>query len=45
MQLPDPYDWRASYPDFPQPVAHLREVLDWTWPDVVKWARSTGRFK
>jgi hypothetical protein len=35
--------WRRRYPDFPQPVAHLRQALIWHWPDVERWARRTGR--
>jgi hypothetical protein len=45
VQLPDLRDWRPCYPGFPQPVAHPRETLFWTWLDVEKWARVTGRFK
>jgi transposase-like protein len=37
--------WRRRYPDFPQPVAELRQALIWSWPDVERWARSTGRLK
>jgi predicted DNA-binding transcriptional regulator AlpA len=37
------HDWRRRYPDFPQPVAKLRQALVWTWPDVERWARRTGR--
>ncbi len=35
--------WRRRYPDFPPPVAQLRQALVWAWPDVERWARSTGR--
>jgi hypothetical protein len=35
--------WRRRYPDFPEPVAKLRQALVWTWPDVARWARRTGR--
>lgn len=35
--------WRRRYPDFPQPVAQLRQALVWAWPDVKRWARRTGR--
>ena len=45
VQLPDLHDWRARYSGFPQPVAHLRAALVWTWHDLEKWARATGRFK
>lgn len=37
--------WRRRYPDFPQPVAALRQTLVWSWNDVEKWARATGRIK
>ncbi len=35
--------WRKRYPDFPDPVAHLRQAMVWNWPDVEAWARKTGR--
>ncbi len=37
------HDWRRRHPDFPQPVASLRQALIWSWPDVERWARRTGR--
>lgn len=37
------HDWRRRHPDFPQPVATLTMGLVWSWPDVEKWARKTGR--
>ncbi len=37
-------DWRRRYPDFPQPVAQLKQALIWNWPEVERWARKTGRF-
>ncbi len=37
------HDWRRRHPDFPQPVARLRQALIWSWPDVESWARRTGR--
>lgn len=37
------HDWRRRYDDFPEPVAKLSIGLVWYWPDVEKWARSTGR--
>jgi hypothetical protein len=37
------HDWRRRYPDFPAPVARLRQALVWNWPDVARWARRTGR--
>ena len=37
------HDWRRRHPAFPEPVARLRAGLVWAWPDVEKWAKSTGR--
>ncbi len=37
--------WRRRYPEFPQPVAALKQALVWHWPDVLKWARETGRLE
>lgn len=34
---------RRRHADFPQPVARLRQAMVWAWPDVERWARSTGR--
>lgn len=39
------HDWRRRHADFPQPVARLRMGLVWEWPNVERWARSTGRLK
>jgi hypothetical protein len=27
----------------PEPVAELRQALIWSWPDVERWAKATGR--
>jgi hypothetical protein len=35
--------WRRRYDDFPAPVARLRQALIWAWPDVERWAKTTGR--
>lgn len=35
--------WRRRHDDFPEPVAKLSIGLVWYWPDVERWARSTGR--
>jgi hypothetical protein len=35
--------WRRRYPDFPAPIASLRTALVWSWTDVEKWAKATGR--
>jgi predicted DNA-binding transcriptional regulator AlpA len=37
------HDWRRRYPDFPEPVTQLRTALVWSWSDVERWAKSTGR--
>ncbi len=37
------HNWRRRHDDFPEPVAKLRRVLVWYWPDVEAWARRTGR--
>jgi hypothetical protein len=37
------HTWRRRHPDFPQPVAKLRQGYIWAWPDVQAWARKTGR--
>lgn len=34
---------RARHPDFPQPVAVLKQAMVWDWADVEAWARKTGR--
>lgn len=34
---------RRRDPAFPEPVAHLRQALVWSWPDVERWAKATGR--
>jgi hypothetical protein len=39
------HTWRTRYPDFPQPVATLRRVMIWYWPDVETWARRNGRLR
>jgi hypothetical protein len=37
------HQWRRRYADFPQPVTQLEQALVWSWPDVERWARATGR--
>lgn len=34
---------RRRHPDFPQPVATLKQAMVWAWPDVEAWAKNTGR--
>jgi len=31
------------HPDFPEPVAVLKQAMIWSWPAVEAWARATGR--
>jgi Putative ATPase subunit of terminase (gpP-like) len=37
------HSYRRRYSDFPEPVARLRQALVWSWRDVERWARKTGR--
>jgi len=37
------HTWRSRHPDFPEPVARLKRAMVWVWPDIEKWARSSGR--
>jgi len=37
------YDWTRRHADFSQPIARLATAMIWSWPDVQKWARKTGR--
>ncbi|HEU5151113.1 MAG TPA: hypothetical protein VFU19_11480 [Iamia sp.] len=37
------HSWKRRHDDFPAPLRELRMGLVWWWPDVEKWARSTGR--
>lgn len=37
------HDWRRRHVDFPEPVIRLAHVNIWLWPEVERWARSTGR--
>ena len=39
------HDWRRRHDDFPEPVLRLRMGLIWAWPDVRRWASSTGRLR
>jgi len=39
------HNWRRRYPEFPQPVATLKQTLIWSWPEVEAWARATGRLE
>jgi short subunit dehydrogenase-like uncharacterized protein len=47
LRLADPrvvHAWHHRHPDFPEPVAKLKQAMVWAWPDVEKWARTTGRY-
>jgi hypothetical protein len=37
------YEWRRRHPGFPDPVVRLSIGLVWSWPDVERWAKATGR--
>lgn len=37
------HSWRRRYPEFPEPVAKLKQALVWYWPEVARWARRTRR--
>ena len=37
------HSWRRRDATFPQPVAQLAQALVWSWPDVERWAKATGR--
>ena len=34
---------RHRHADFPEPVASLKRAHVWSWPDVQRWARASGR--
>ena len=37
--------WRGRHDDFPEPITTLKTAMIWYWPDVKRWAISTGRLK
>jgi predicted DNA-binding transcriptional regulator AlpA len=37
------YEWRRRHPDFPAPLVTLSIGNVWNWPEVERWAKSTGR--
>lgn len=39
------HDWRRRHPDFPAPVATLKQALVFDWAEVERWARRTGRLR
>jgi predicted DNA-binding transcriptional regulator AlpA len=34
---------RRRHDDFPEPIAQLESALVWSWPDIERWSRATGR--
>lgn len=39
------HDWRRRHADFPEPVRVLSMGVIWTWPEIERWARATGRLQ
>ena len=39
------HDWRRRHADFPKPVRVLSMGVLWTWPEIERWARTTGRLQ
>ena len=37
------HTWRRRHDAFPEPTVKLKRVLVWSWSEVERWARSTGR--
>lgn len=37
------HQWHSRYPDFPEPVATISHAMIWSWPEVARWAKDTGR--
>jgi predicted DNA-binding transcriptional regulator AlpA len=37
------HDWRRRYDSFPEPLTTVSSVCVWSWRDVQRWLRSTGR--
>lgn len=44
-QVQTVHSWRRRYAEFPEPVAQLRQALVWSWQDIERWARRTGRLE
>ena len=38
------HELRARDETFPEPVARLKRAMLWYWPDIERWAKSSGRF-
>ena len=36
-------NWARRHADFPVPIKKLQRVRIWHWPDIVVWAKATGR--
>lgn len=34
---------RRRHPDFPEPIAKLKQTHVWAWSEVEEWAKQTGR--
>lgn len=39
------YEFRSRHEDFAEPLVRLKRTMVRYWPDVERWARSTGRPK
>lgn len=39
------YEWRRRHPDFPRPLVTLSVGSIWSWPEVERWAKRTGRLR
>lgn len=37
------HEWRKRYADFPAPIAELAMGHVWSWTEVARWAKRTGR--
>ena len=37
------HELRQRNADFPPPLVQLKRTMVWYWPDVERWAKTTGR--
>ncbi len=37
------HKWRYRHPDFPEAADRVGGAPWWWWPEVLEWARATGR--
>lgn len=37
------HELRTRKGDFPEPVLRVRRTMVWYWPDIERWAKTTGR--